>query len=40
MAFTPKTAAYSGKINAVKLGTGDKATVIGAQDQCREIGHR
>ena len=32
MAFTPKTAAYSGKINAVKLGTGDKATVIGGQN--------
>ena len=32
MAFTPKTAAYSGKINAVKLGTGDKAMVIGGQN--------
>ena len=32
MAFTPKTAAYSGKINAVTLGTGDKAMVIGGQN--------
>ena len=32
MAFTPKTAPYSGKINAVTLGTGDKATVIGGQN--------
>ena len=32
MAFTPKTAAYSGKINAVTLGTGDKAIVIGGQN--------
>jgi len=32
MAFTPKTAACSGKINAVTLGTGDKATVIGGQN--------
>ena len=31
MAFTPKTAPYSGKINAVTLGTGDKAIVIGGQ---------
>ena len=32
MAFTPKTAAYSGKINAVTLGTGDKAIVVGGQN--------
>ena len=32
MSFTPKTAAYSGKINAVTLGTGDKAIVIGGQN--------
>ena len=32
MAFTPKTAACSGKINAVTLGTGDKAIVIGGQN--------
>ena len=32
MAFVPKTAAYSGKINAVTLGTGDKAIVIGGQN--------
>ena len=32
MAFTPKTAPYSGKINAVTLGTGDKAVVIGGQN--------
>ena len=32
MAFTPKTAAFSGKINAVTLGTGDKAIVIGGQN--------
>ena len=32
MAFTPKTGAYSGKINAVTLGTGDKAMVIGGQN--------
>jgi len=32
MAFTPKTAPYSGKINAVTLGTGDKAIVIGGQN--------
>ena len=29
MAFTPKTAPFSGKINAVTLGTGDNAIVIG-----------
>ena len=32
MAFVPKTAGYSGKINAVTLGTGDKAIVIGGQN--------
>ena len=32
MAFTPKTGAYSGKVNAVTLGTGDKAIVIGGQN--------
>lgn len=32
MAFTPKTAPFSGKINAVTLGTGDKAIVIGGQN--------
>jgi len=32
MSFTPKTQPYSGKINAVTLGTGDKAIVIGGQN--------
>ena len=32
MAFTPKTAPFNGKINAVTLGTGDKAIVIGGQN--------
>ena len=32
MAFTPKTAPYSGKINAVTLGTGANAIVIGGQN--------
>ena len=32
MAFTPKTAACSGRINAVTLGTGDKAVIIGGQN--------
>ena len=32
MSFEPKTAPYSGKINAVTLGTGDKAIVIGGQN--------
>ena len=32
MSFTPKTGAYSGKINAVTLGTGDQAIVIGGQN--------
>jgi len=32
MSFAPKTGAYNGKINAVTLGTGDKAIVIGGQN--------
>ena len=32
MSFEPKTGAFSGKINAVTLGTGDKAIVIGGQN--------
>ena len=32
MSFAPKTGAFSGKINAVTLGTGDKAIVIGGQN--------
>ena len=32
MSFEPKTAPYSGKINAVTLGTGDNAIVIGGQN--------
>ena len=32
MSFTPKTAPCSGKINAVTLGTGDNAIVIGGQN--------
>ena len=32
MAFVPKTQPYSGKINAVTLGTGDNAIVIGGQN--------
>ena len=32
MSFTPKTGAFSGKINAVTLGTGDKAIVVGGQN--------
>ena len=32
MSFAPKTAPYSGKINAVTLGTGDNAIVIGGQN--------
>ena len=32
MAFTPKTQPFSGKINAVTLGTGDNAIVIGGQN--------
>ena len=32
MSFTPKTQPFSGKINAVTLGTGDDAIVIGGQN--------
>ena len=32
MSFAPKTAPFSGKINAVTLGTGDNAVVIGGQN--------
>ena len=32
MSFTPKTGAFRGAINAVTLGTGDKAIVIGGQN--------
>ncbi len=32
MSFVPKTQPYSGKINAVTLGTGDNAIVIGGQN--------
>ena len=32
MSFTPKTGALRGKINAVTLGTGDNAVVIGGQN--------
>ena len=32
MSFTPKTAPYSGRVNAVTLGTGDNAIVIGGQN--------
>ncbi len=32
MSFTPKTAPFSGKINAVTLGTGDDAIVLGGQN--------
>ena len=32
MSFEPKTQPYNGKINAVTLGTGDKAIVIGGQN--------
>ena len=32
MSFAPKTQPYSGKINAVTLGTGDAAIVIGGQN--------
>ena len=32
MSFTPKTGAFNGKINAVTIGTGDKAIVIGGQN--------
>ncbi len=32
MSFTPKTQPYNGKVNAVTLGTGDQAIVIGGQN--------
>ena len=32
MSFVPKKQAYSAHINAVTLGTGDKAIVIGGQN--------
>ena len=32
MSFAPKTAPYSGRVNTVTLGTGDKAIVIGGQN--------
>ena len=32
MSFVPKTQPFSGKVNAVTLGTGDKAIVIGGQN--------
>ncbi len=32
MSFVPKTQPFSGRINAVTLGTGDKAIVIGGQN--------
>ena len=32
MAFTPKTAPYSGRIHAVTVGTGDKAITLGGQN--------
>ena len=32
MSFVPKKQPFSGKINAVTLGTGDKAIVIGGQN--------
>ena len=32
MSFVPKTQPYSGKINTVTVGTGDKAMVIGGQN--------
>ncbi len=32
MSFVPKTQPYSGRINAVTLGTGDQAIVIGGQN--------
>ena len=32
MSFTPKTAPFSGKINAVTLGPGDNAIVLGGQN--------
>ncbi len=32
MSFTPKTGAFRGAVNAVTLGTGDKAIVLGGQN--------
>ena len=32
MAFTPKKQAFTAKINAVTLGTGDKSIVIGGEN--------
>ena len=32
MAFTPKTAPYSGRINTVTIGTGDRAISLGGQN--------
>ena len=32
MSFVPKKQAFNSKINAVTLGTGDKATVLGGQN--------
>ena len=32
MAFTPKTAPYSGRIQTVTVGTGDKAMTLGGQN--------
>ena len=32
MSFVPKTQPFRGSINAVTLGTGDKAVVIGGQN--------
>ena len=32
MAFTPKTAPYTGRIHAVTVGTGDKAITLGGQN--------
>lgn len=32
MSFVPKTQAFNAKINAVTLGTGDKAVVLGGQN--------
>ena len=32
MAFTPKTAPFSGRINTVAIGTGDKAIALGGQN--------
>ena len=32
MSFVPKQQPYRGRINAVTLGTGDKAVVIGGQN--------